>query len=161
VEVGDEQGKLRAMLAKGATPGVSTRARRVSLGSLESEGKGSDRTERKSAEVPRGPMSLARSVVDIALGGIGVKAPVTSSSAVVLPSANDEDEVESASAVSPAISESTLATTAAVKTAIDTSSLELQLRCHILPAHGGTGEAVTGLEVVSDQDLYICLQASG
>ncbi|CAE6390945.1 unnamed protein product [Rhizoctonia solani] len=160
VEVGDEQEKLRAMLAKGSTPGGLTKARRVSLGSLESF-EGRDRAERKSGEVPRGPMSLARSVVDIALGGLGTKVPPVSGPAPVLAPTNDESEDDTASVISPPISESTLAASAAMKPGLDLSSLKLQLRSHILPAHGGSGEAVTGLKAISDQDLYICLQASG
>ncbi|KAG8733856.1 hypothetical protein FRC11_001394 [Ceratobasidium sp. 423] len=160
VEVGDEQEKLRAMLAKGSTPGVSTKVRRVSLGSLESF-EGRDRAERKTSDVPRGPMSLARSVVDIALGGLGAKAPAISGSAPVLTPTNDAGEDGIASSGSSPISESTLATSAAVKSGLDASSLKLQLRSHILPAHGGSGEAVTGLKAISDQDLYVCLQASG
>lgn len=158
VEVGDEQGKLRAMLAKGSMPGVPTKVRRVSLGSLESfEGKGSDRTERRLG------MSLARSVVGVALGGVGAKASLASASAVALPppSTNDESEDEAASVGSASISGSALAAAAAVTGSLDIDSLEFRPRSHILPAHGGTGETVTGLEVVGDQDLYICLQASG
>ncbi|KAF8755220.1 WD40 repeats protein [Rhizoctonia solani] len=134
--------------------------RRVSLGSLESfEGK--DRVERKSGEVPRGPMSLARSVVDIALGGLGTKASATSGSAPILAPTDDESDDDTTSVISPSVSEATLATSAAVKAGLDLGSLKLQLRSHILPAHGGYGEAVTGLKAISDQDLYVCLQASG
>ncbi|CAE6464175.1 unnamed protein product [Rhizoctonia solani] len=160
VEVGDEQEKLRAMLAKGSTPGISTKMRRVSLGSLESF-EGRDRAERKTSDASRGPMSLARSVVDIAFGGLGARVPATSSSAPVLTPTNDESEDGTASTRSPSISESALDTSAAVKSGLDVSSLKLQLRNHILPAHGGFGEAVTGLKAISDQDMYICLQASG
>ncbi|KAF8713115.1 WD40 repeats protein, partial [Rhizoctonia solani] len=160
VEVGDEQEKLRTMLAKGSTAGGSNKGRRVSLGSLESfEGK--DRVERKSGEVPRGPMSLARSVVDIALGGLGTKASATSGSAPILAPTDDESDDDTTSVISPSVSEATLATSAAVKAGLDLGSLKLQLRSHILPAHGGYGEAVTGLKAISDQDLYVCLQASG
>ncbi|ELU38230.1 WD40 domain-containing protein [Rhizoctonia solani AG-1 IA] len=160
VEVGDEQEKLRTMLARGSTAGGSNKGRRVSLGSLESfEGK--DRVERKSGEVPRGPMSLARSVVDIALGGLGTKASATSGSAPILAPTDDESDDDTTSVISPSVSEATLATSAAVKAGLDLGSLKLQLRSHILPAHGGYGEAVTGLKAISDQDLYVCLQASG
>ncbi|KAJ1303291.1 hypothetical protein OPQ81_011488 [Rhizoctonia solani] len=160
VGVGDEQEKLRAILAKGSTSRASTKVRRVSLGSLESfEGK--DRIERKASEIPRGPVSLARSVVDIALGGLGAKSLAISGSAPVLNPTNDESEDGLPSSSSASTSESTLATSAAVKSGLDLSSLKLQLRGHILPGHGGSGEAVTGLKTISDQDLYVCLQASG
>ncbi|CAE6507831.1 unnamed protein product [Rhizoctonia solani] len=157
VDVGDEQEKLRSMLAKGSTPGTLAKARRVSLGSLDRfEG-----AERKTGEAPHAPRSLARSVVDIALGGLGAKAPVISGSAPVLTPTNDESEDDAASSTSPSISESTLAAMAAAKSELDLCSLKLQLRSHVLPAHGGSGESVTGLKAISDQDLYVCLQASG
>ncbi|KAL5632661.1 hypothetical protein ACGC1H_005568 [Rhizoctonia solani] len=157
VDVGDEQEKLRAMLAKGSAPGSSTKVRRVSLGSIDRfEG-----AERKTGEGSHGPMSLARSVVDIAFGGLGAKPSAISGSAPVLAPTNDESEDGAASSISPSISESTLATSAAIKSGLDLCSLKLQLRSHVLPAHGGSGESVTGLKAISDQDLYVCLQASG
>jgi hypothetical protein len=156
VDVGDEQGKLRAMLAKGS----SGKTRRVSLGSVDSEGRGFDRAERRSSDAPRGPMSLARSVVDIAFGGVGARA--VPGSAPTLPIANSGSEDETASvALSPSLSESTLASAAVIKTGVDVAQIKLQLRSHILPGHGGLWEAVTGLEVIGDQDIYICLQSSG
>lgn len=159
IEVGDEQGKLRAMLAKGSTSSLSGKPRRVSLGSLESfEGRGSDRSERKSSDATRGPMSLARSVVDLAFGGMGARAPIMQGS---LPSVNAENIDETASVISQSPSETTLATTTVIKAGVDVSSLKVHLRSHILPAHGGTWEAVTGLEVIGDQDMYVCLQSSG
>ncbi|KAH7337021.1 hypothetical protein B0J17DRAFT_718925 [Rhizoctonia solani] len=160
VEVGDEQEKLRAMLAKGSTPVVSTKVRRVSLGSIERH-EGKDRIEQKNGEASHGPMSLARSVVDIALGGLGAKTSAISGSARVLAPTNDESEDDAVSSISPSISESTLANLAAVKPGLDLCSLKLHLRSHILPGHGGSEEAVTGLEAISDQELYVCLQASG
>lgn len=160
VETGDEQDKLRAMLARGSAPGPSTKPRRVSLGSLD-RFEGGDRAERKTGEASHGPMSLARSVVDIALGGLGAKAPMGPGSAPTLPPTNDEDEDGAVSSISPSISELTLANAAAVKPGLDLCSLKLQLTSHVLPAHGGSGESVTGLKAISDQDLYVCLQASG
>lgn len=159
VEVGDEQGKLRAMLAKGSATSLPGKPRRVSLGSLESfEGRGSDRSERKLSDASRGPMSLARSVVDIAFGGMGSRAPVMQG---LLSRINSESMDETASVISRSPSETTLATTAATKGGVDVSSLTVQPRSHVLPAHGGTWEAVTGLEIIGDQDMYVCLQSSG
>ncbi|KAF8606800.1 hypothetical protein BDV93DRAFT_326950 [Ceratobasidium sp. AG-I] len=159
IEVGDEQGKLRAMLAKGSATSLPGKPRRVSLGSLESfEGRGLDRSERKSGDAARGPMSLARSVVGIAFGGMGSRTPVVEGS---VPSVNAESIDETTSVISRSPSETTLATATAIKAGVDVSSLKVHLRSHILPAHGGTWEAVTGLEVIGDQDMYICLQSSG
>ncbi|KAG9122431.1 hypothetical protein FRC07_001177 [Ceratobasidium sp. 392] len=159
VDVGDEQGKLRAILAKG----LGGKTRRVSLGSVDStEGRGLDRLERKSGDALRGPMSLARSVVDIAFGGVGVGATAVPGSVATLSNAGNESEDETASEViSPSFSESTLANVAAIKVGVDASQVKLRLQSHVLPGHGGAWEAVTGLDVVGDQDTYICLQASG
>ncbi|KAG8699912.1 hypothetical protein FRC09_006288 [Ceratobasidium sp. 395] len=155
VDVGDEQGKLRAMLAKGS----GGKARRVSLGSVDStEGRGPDRLERKSGDVLRGPMSLARSAVDIALGGVGVGATTIPGSVATFSNAGNESEDEAASEViSPSFSESTLAGATVIKAGIDVSQIKLQLQCHVLPGHGGMWEAVTGLEVIGDQDITLSL----
>ncbi|KAG8734075.1 hypothetical protein FRC10_011973 [Ceratobasidium sp. 414] len=159
VDVGDEQGKLRALLAKGS----GGKARRVSLGSVDStDGRGSDRLERKAGDALRGPMSLAMSVVDIAFGGVGIGAPAAPGSAPALSIVGDDSEDETTSEVlSPTFSESTLAGAAIIKTGVDVGQIKLQLQNHILPGRGGAWEAVTGLEVVGDQDMYICLQSSG
>ncbi|QRV92544.1 WD40 domain protein [Ceratobasidium sp. AG-Ba] len=152
IDVGDEPGKLRAMLAKGS----AGKPRRMSLGSVESlEGR-----ERKSGDA-RGPMSLARSVVDIAFGGAGVRASAAPGSSTTLPVVENESGDEVVSVVSPTLSESTLAGAATIKTGLDLSQIKFELRSHVLPGHGGAWEAVTGLEAIGDQDMYICLQASG
>ncbi|KAG9083216.1 hypothetical protein FS749_006213 [Ceratobasidium sp. UAMH 11750] len=156
VDVGGEQGKLRALLARGS----GGKPRRMSLGSVDSaEGRISDRLERKLGDPPRGPMSLARSVVDIALGGVGVGIPGSTTTISIV---GNESEDETASDVlSPTFSESTSANAAAIKVGVDIGQIKLQLQNHILPGHGGAWEAVTGLEVAGDQDMYICLQSSG